>query len=177
MPDRKPTLLCVDDDEQCLAVRRILFEAHGFNVITTTSPRQGLRLHQLKRFDAAVIDFQMPEMNGGVLAAKMKGARSDVPVVILSGLPYAPEGTPRCYDRFICKADSGFKLVKEIQELISASPTGGGPAVALPFRQRVITMAGVAVGVAVQGFADLRTRTRVREPHGFGVKAMAASGA
>src|SRR4051794_17642615 len=95
---RRPTLLCVDDDLQCLAVRKIMFEAFGFSVTTTPDPRQALRLHATQHFDAAVLDFQMPHLNGAELAKSMKLARPDVPVVILSGLVHLPEEAPQYHD-------------------------------------------------------------------------------
>lgn len=172
MPAPKPRLLCVDDDAQCLSVRRILLEAHGFTVVTTTSPRQALRLYRLKRFDAAVIDFQMPDMDGGALAQEMKSARADVPVIILSGLPYPPEGVPQSYDRFLCKTEPGFKIVKEIKDLI-ASANARAIDQAVPVHQKAFMVAGIAVGIAAEGLSDAKTRARDTAKHAFGLKTAA----
>jgi response regulator RpfG family c-di-GMP phosphodiesterase len=149
MPVRKPKLLLVDDDAQCLSVRRILFEAFDFKVVSCTNPKQGLRLYQAQRFDAAVIDFQMPEMNGGELAERMKKARPDVPVAILSGLPCAPEGTPECYDRFLCKMEPNAKIVKEVNELIALYSNKKPHKVKWP--TKVSAAVGIAVGFASEG--------------------------
>lgn len=162
MPAKKATLLCVDDDAQCLAVRRLLLEAHGFNVVTSINPKQSLRLFRTRRFDAAVVDFQMPEMNGAELAKEMKSARADVPVVILSGLIELPEGAPVFHDRFVCKAEAGYKLVKEIQSLIEPPNDGGGDKVRVPMHQRFVAFSALALGFVVEGLAGLRTRRRER---------------
>jgi DNA-binding response OmpR family regulator len=167
-------LLCVDDDVQCLAVRRLLLEAHGFNVVTSINPKQGLRLFRAKRFDAAVVDFQMPEMNGAELAKEMKSARSDVPVVMLSGLVELPENAPVFHDRFVCKAESGHKLVKEIQSLIEAPKDDGGVRVRVPIHQRFIAFSALTLGFAVEGFAGWRIRTRGRERPAMDLKSIAA---
>lgn len=154
---RKPTLLCVDDDVQCLTVRKIMLEAFGFKVTTTPDPRQGLRLHAAQRFDAALLDFQMPYMDGAELAKSMKVARPDVPVAILSGMPYLPEGTPEYYDRFFCKTESGIKLAQEIQNLIATSDSNGGSA-HINIARRVVATAGILLGFATQGFSEVRHR-------------------
>ncbi|HUN90252.1 MAG TPA: response regulator [Terriglobales bacterium] len=152
---RKPTLLCVDDDAQCLNVRRVVFEAFGFEVTCTTDPRQGLRLHASRRFDAALLDYQMPYLNGAELAKSMKVARPDVPVVILSGLPELPSGAPEYHDRFFCKTESGMKVAQAIQELIGQTRDKGDN---LPVRKRLIAAAGVFWGFATQGVSDMRRR-------------------
>jgi len=154
---RKPTLLCVDDDVQCLAVRKMLFEAFGFSVTTTADPRQGQRLHAAQPFDAVVLDFQMPYINGAELAKTMKVARPEIPVVILSGLPELPAGVPQYHDRFFCKGESGLKLAQEIQNLIASSGSGGGGA-KTPVRKRVIATAGILLGFATQGISEVRQR-------------------
>jgi hypothetical protein len=153
---QKPTLLCVDDDIQSLAVRKIMLEAFGFNVTTTPDPRQALRMHAAQHYDAAILDFQMPHMNGGELAKSMKVSRPDVPVLILSGMPYLPEGTPQYYDRFFCKTESSIKLAEEIQELIASSPGSGSGGTHVA--KRVIATAGILLGFATQGLSEMRHR-------------------
>jgi len=153
---RKPSLLCVDDDVQCLAVRKIMFEAFGFAVTTTPDPRQALRIHAAQKFDAAVIDFQMPYLNGAELAKSMKITRPEVPVVILSGLADLPQGAPQYHDRFFCKTESGFKLAREIQNLIATQSGGGGTHV--PATKRLLAAAGILLGFATQGLNEVRHR-------------------
>lgn len=154
---RKPTLLCVDDDVQCLAVRKMLFEAFGFKVTTTADPRRAQRLHAAQHFDAIVLDFQMPHINGAELAKTMKLARPEIPVVILSGLVQLPDGAPQYYDRFFCKGDSGLKLAQEIHNLIASSGDGNnGTRIAVS--KRILATAGILYGFATQGISQVRHR-------------------
>jgi DNA-binding NtrC family response regulator len=157
VPIRKPTLLCIDDDPQCLTVRRCLFEAFGFKVVTSINPRQGLRLHEYQRFDAAIIDYQMPGMNGAELSLEMKRVRPDVPIMILSGLPQLPAGARASYDIFMSKTDPTFRLVKEVQRLVETSgQKGQGESV--PLARRIFAAAGVALGFATEGASGVRQR-------------------
>lgn len=160
MPEKKAkvTLLCVDDDSQCLAVRRLMLEAHGFNVVTSINPKQGLKLFRSTRFDAAVLDYQMPGMNGAELAKAMKEFRSDVPVLILSGLLELPDDVPVCYDSFVCKAEAGHKLIKELESLIKTPNGGGGNGVRVPLHRRFVAFGALALGFAVEGVFGRRNR-------------------
>ena len=63
-------VLCIDDSQAILKYERTLFERSGYIVVTTASPQQGLRFAKMTRFDAVIIDYQMPEMNGHQLRKK-----------------------------------------------------------------------------------------------------------
>lgn len=174
MPEKKVTLLCVDDDSQCLAVRRLMLEAHGFNVVTSINPKQGLKLFRSKRFDVAVVDYQMPEMNGAELAKAMKNCRADVPVLILSGLVELPEDAPAYHDSFVCKAEAAYKLINEIRSLVSAPHGGGGNGVRVPLYRRFFTYSAMAVGFAAEGIFGRRDSTRRPKLESIELKAFAA---
>jgi len=151
-----------------------MLEAHGFNVVTSINPKQGLKLFRAKRFDAAVLDYQMPGMNGAELARAMKDSRSDVPVLILSGLVELPEGEPVYYDSFVCKAEAGHKLIREIQSLIKAPGGGGGNGVGVPLHRRFFAFGALALGFAVEGVFGRRNRTKRPKIESMELKVLAA---
>jgi CheY-like chemotaxis protein len=127
---RQREILCIDDDEQSLQVRKILLETFDFRVTTATSAKEGLRYFRTHDVDAVVLDYEMPEMNGGQAARKMKSMRADVPVLILSALPWLPNEAPReCIDVFVTKGGPTAALVHEIEHMMEAAPaapkTGG----------------------------------------------------
>ena len=103
---RRREILCIDDDVQSLNVRRILLESMGYQVWTELDAQHGLRSFQDHSIDAVVMDYEMPGMNGGEAAAAMKAIRPEVPVLILSALPWLPEGAPQeSIDGFIHKGE------------------------------------------------------------------------
>jgi len=55
-----------------------------YNVLITTSGRQGLALFTSLPVDVVILDYEMPEMNGDVIAAKMKESKPEVPIMLLS---------------------------------------------------------------------------------------------
>ena len=118
---RRREILCIDDDLQSLNVRRMLFESMGYQVWTELDAQQGLRSFQEHPVDAVVMDYEMPGMNGGEAAAAMKAIRPEVPVLILSALPWLPEGAPQeSIDGFIHKGEPLKVLAGRISQIVPA---------------------------------------------------------
>ncbi|HLH06284.1 MAG TPA: response regulator [Terriglobales bacterium] len=160
MGQRIPKLLCVDDDPQSLSVRRVFLEAFGFDVTTCSNPRLSLRYADLNAYSAAILDFQMPEMNGGELASELKKRNPQMPVIILSALSALPEGTPDAYDAFVCKGESGFALVNKVQELIADAEANESATERKPMSiaRRVPAMAGIVAGIVAEKIDSRRSR-------------------
>jgi CheY-like chemotaxis protein len=123
MNQRQREILCIDDDLQSLQVRRILLETYGFSVVIALGAKEGLKAFRRRAVDAVIMDYHMPEIDGGQAALLMKRLRPNVPVMILSALPWLPEQAPReCIDDFVCKGESTAVLVRKIQALLAARP-------------------------------------------------------
>jgi CheY-like chemotaxis protein len=82
---RQKMLLCIDDSPAILEYEKRIFEQSGYIVVTANSARRGLRLATLFSFDAVLIDYQMPEMNGHELASEIRRLRPETPVIMFSG--------------------------------------------------------------------------------------------
>jgi CheY-like chemotaxis protein len=82
---RQKMLLCIDDSPAILEYEKRIFEQSGYIVVTVNSARRGLRLATLFSFDAVLIDYQMPEMNGHELASEIRRLRPETPVIMFSG--------------------------------------------------------------------------------------------
>jgi DNA-binding NtrC family response regulator len=57
-------ILLVDDEVQVLNALGRLLRRRGFDVRTTTSPREALELLRAAPADVVIADFKMPEMTG-----------------------------------------------------------------------------------------------------------------
>jgi CheY-like chemotaxis protein len=157
MDQRQREILCIDDDFQSLQVRRILLETYGFNVITAVGAKEGLRAFRRHDIDLVVMDYHMPEMDGGQVARQMKRARPQMPVMILSALSWLPETAPReCIDDFVCKGQPTAALVRKIEALMAAHPQA-------PRRSKLlagVAMAGKILGIAAEGVRGAFGRPR-----------------
>src|SRR5690349_11347467 len=89
-PKRPFTILCVDDEENQLILRRLLLQQAGYNVVLADSSRTGLAAFQSNPVDLAVVDYWMTGGNGLQLASELKKCKSELPVLILSAYSELP---------------------------------------------------------------------------------------
>lgn len=94
----KKTILCVDDNEQALAVRKFLLETRGYRVVTANSGQEALDIFQNRGVDLVLGDLIMPQMDGNEMVQRMKEIAPEVPMMLLSG-------TVKAFDR-ACHADA-----------------------------------------------------------------------
>jgi two-component system cell cycle sensor histidine kinase/response regulator CckA len=81
------TLLCIDDQAHYLPVRKAVLESRGFEVFTASSGREGLAILRKHKIDGVVLDYRMPEMDGGEVAGEIRRSWPNLPIVLLSGFP------------------------------------------------------------------------------------------
>ena len=115
---RPRTILCIDDHRNALIGRKMLLENSGYEVLEATCGVEGLELFRSHPVDAVVLDYQMPGMNGDVLAAKIKRIRSSVPIMLLSAYGPLPESKLQSVDTFVPKSQEPKMLVSTLQHLL-----------------------------------------------------------
>jgi CheY-like chemotaxis protein len=113
------TVLCIDDDELGLLVRKMTLEAAGFEVVTATGGRKALELLSDSDFDLVVLDHSMPEMNGGEVAEQIRFRCPGLPIVLLSAYVTLPEKDVQLVDAYITKGDSTETLLAVVGQLIA----------------------------------------------------------
>jgi CheY-like chemotaxis protein len=84
-------VLFVDDEPSILSMRRLVFEALGYSVLTATCGEDALDIFAKYPVDAVVLDYLMPGMDGEETARRLRKARSDVPIILSSGCLEVPE--------------------------------------------------------------------------------------
>jgi CheY-like chemotaxis protein len=112
------TVLCVDDEKVGLRVRKIMLEKHGFKVLTASSGLQGLAVFDENSIDLVVLDFYMPGLDGGQVAAEMRRRRPQVPIIFLSAYFSLPPAALELASAFITKGDPPDVLIQKIEQLV-----------------------------------------------------------
>ncbi len=78
-------ILLVDDNHNGLAARRALLQQLGHRITIAHSGEDALELFAQTSFDVVVTDYKMPRMHGGELIRRIREARPQVRVILLSG--------------------------------------------------------------------------------------------
>lgn len=116
----RKTVLCVEDEDVELKMRRILFESAGYRVLQAKSATSALEIFTDSHIDAVVMDYWLSGHggNGTALAERMKRLRPRVPIVMLSGYASLP-GEGAVVDSWVRKGEiEPENLVHEIARLI-----------------------------------------------------------
>ncbi len=121
MSRRKATILCIDDHWNGLIGRKMLLEKSGYQVIEASGGDEGLKLFRTRPVDAVVLDYQMPGMNGDVVAAKMKRINSQVPIMLLSAYGPLPKHKLSSVDSFLSKSQPPTILLATLRDMLGHS--------------------------------------------------------
>jgi CheY-like chemotaxis protein len=118
----RKTILCVDDNEVVLSLRRMVLEAHGYRVQTAMSGSEAMMIFERERPYLVLADLIMPGMSGDDLAVRLKAIDADVPVVVYSAATKNAE-TALNADAFLPKGTNPAEMLYQIK-LLAARKRG-----------------------------------------------------
>jgi signal transduction histidine kinase/ActR/RegA family two-component response regulator len=126
-------LLLVDDDPLIIKTVQEVLESDGHTVVTADGGENGINAFLAARvrgmrFDAVITDLGMPYVDGRRVAAAIKGASPQTPVIMLTGWGrrmVAENETPPHVDRVLSKPPKLAELRSALAELTRPlSPSG-----------------------------------------------------
>ena len=78
------TILCVDDTPYVLQMLELFLTTVGYRVITASTGREAIASASSRSLDAAVLDYEMPELTGLEVAQILKQEHPQLPVLMYS---------------------------------------------------------------------------------------------
>jgi CheY-like chemotaxis protein len=81
----KRTILCVDDNEQSLSIRKVLLETRGYRVLAYSDAKHALERFAQGGVDLVLTDLVMPGVDGSKLIRGIKNLSPETPAILLSG--------------------------------------------------------------------------------------------
>jgi len=112
-----PLILCIDDAEIALRVRKLLLTDAGYCVLTTASGEEGLEVFKQNAVELVIADHFLSNKSGSEIAAEMKELKPDVPILIVSAAAEPPAGL-EFSDAFLSKGEGPDALLDAIAGLL-----------------------------------------------------------
>jgi two-component system response regulator CpxR len=81
----KRTILCVDDNDQSLSIRKVMLETRGYRVIACSDPLRALEEFHKGGVDLVLTDLVMPNLDGIELIRQIKAMSPETPAILFSG--------------------------------------------------------------------------------------------
>jgi CheY-like chemotaxis protein len=117
---QQQTILCVDDEPNILTSWAELIASAGYHVLTARGGAEAIQQFSAQTVHAVVLDYEMPGMNGGMVAARIRQINSHVPIILHSGgcTPCAEE--LGLFDSFVSKGARLATMLATIQGVLTA---------------------------------------------------------
>ncbi len=113
-----PTLAWIDDYEPGLILYKAIYENLGYNEHTASRGNDGLEILASRSADAVIVDYEMPEMDGGAVTESIKKRWPGMPVIMFSGSAVVPSSVTNLVDAFCDKAGRREDLQIAIQNVL-----------------------------------------------------------
>ncbi len=123
----KPTILIIDDDSRLNQLLSVYFKKFGFNTITATHPKEGMKILNKKSPDLIVLDIMLPDMDGFEVLRTIRRFNT-VPIIMLTARGEVTDrivGLELGADDYLPKPFEPRELLARIQSILRR--TEGGP--------------------------------------------------
>ena len=107
-------VLLVEDDAQARELYRDILRSAGFVAVEAGSASDALALLAREHFDAAVVDYSLPDMDGLSLARRMAGTHPEVAIVFASGYGSLVTGASDLATRVLTKPFTDLQLKQAV---------------------------------------------------------------
>ncbi len=116
MPNRKPRILIVDDEESIHLLYREELEEEGYEVHSAMDGPAALELVEEVKPDVVVLDINMPGMDGIEVLRQIKEKHPQMPVILCSAYPeYKQDLASWASDDYIVKSFDLTELKESIK--------------------------------------------------------------
>ena len=120
MGPSKRVILCVDDEQNALVLRKLVLEKAGYGVLTAGSLAEALKVISTTSVDLVLSDQLMPGGTGTDLARQIKANHPSLPVIIISGVNELPPDATQA-DLFMSKVEGPVAMCEKISSLLERS--------------------------------------------------------
>ncbi len=117
-------VLLVEDDTSLAKSVELMLKSEGFICDTTDLGEDGLEIGKLYDYDIIILDLMLPDIDGYEVLRRLRAARIDTPVLILSGLK-EPDNKVKGFgigaDDYLTKPFVKEELIARLQAIVRRS--------------------------------------------------------
>src|SRR6201996_6507174 len=117
-------VLLVEDDTSVAKSIELMLQAEGFIVDTTDLGEDGLEIGKIYDYDIIILDLMLPDIDGYEVLRRLRSARVNTPILILSGLNELDskiKGLGFGADDYLTKPFDRRELLARIQAIVRRS--------------------------------------------------------
>jgi len=125
----KPRILVVEDESSIREMLQLNLDLEGYDVVTAKTGGEGLDRLRQQKFDAAILDVMLPEVDGFTICKTIRLEGDSTPVLFLTAKSSGPdrvEGLKIGGDDYQSKPFHLEELLLRIQKLIARRGEGEG---------------------------------------------------
>lgn len=118
-------VLVVEDEQRMAELLRQGLEEEGHSVILAANGRDGVAMAESHPFDAIVLDVMLPGMDGFSVARRLRSARNQTPILMLTARDTAEdvvEGLNLGADDYLVKPFSFDVLLARLRAVLETWP-------------------------------------------------------
>lgn len=124
MPDKKFSILLVEDEENLQEALKLNLELEGYEITGAYDGAEALNAVQKEYFDLIILDVMLPEVDGITVCETIRLSNPDIPILILSAKNSSADrvlGLKKGADDYLTKPFNLEELLIRVNNLIKKS--------------------------------------------------------
>src|ERR1700761_3839067 len=117
-------VLLIEDDQSTAKSIELMLKSDGYVVDTTDMGEDGLEIGKIYEYDIIILDLMLPDMDGYEVLKRLRAAKVETPILILSGLTELDnklKGLGFGADDYLTKPFDKRELIARIQAIVRRS--------------------------------------------------------
>lgn len=124
MPDKKFSILLVEDEENLQEALKLNLELEGYEITGAWDGTEALQAVEKEHFDLIILDVMLPEIDGITVCETIRLSNPDIPILILSAKNSSADrvlGLKKGADDYLTKPFNLEELLLRVKNLIKKS--------------------------------------------------------